>query len=102
MLFAGVYLAVMLWGGARLALLSPSSATVRVASLSPTKEGVNISNDLLQADIRGKATDEQISQFRTATSAGESALLARSEREAVAGSEDHLLVRNGRLSSQAR
>jgi apolipoprotein N-acyltransferase len=87
LLFAGVYLAVMLWGGARLALLSPSSATVRVASLSPTKEGIKISHDLLQAVIRANATDEQISQFRTATSAGEAALLARSEREAVAGAK---------------
>lgn len=34
LLFAGVYLAVMLWGGARLALLSPSSATVRCLLVS--------------------------------------------------------------------
>jgi apolipoprotein N-acyltransferase len=60
---------------------------VRVASLSPTKEGVKIPDDLLKAVIGGKASDEQISQFRTATSAGEDALLNRSEREATAGAK---------------
>jgi len=86
-LFAGIYLAVILLGGARLALFPPSSPTVRVASLSPAKEGAKISNDLLKAVIGGKASAEQISQFRTATSAGEDALLNGSEREATAGAK---------------
>jgi apolipoprotein N-acyltransferase len=88
LLFAGVYLAVMLWlgkGRGWLCFLLPQRQCV--ASLSPTKEGIKISNDLLQAVIRGKATDEKISQFRTATNAGEAALLTRSEREAVAAAK---------------
>lgn len=86
-LFAGVYLAVILLGGARLALFPPSSPTVRVASLSPTKEGAKIPDDLLKAVIGGKASAEQISQFRAVTSAGEDALLDGSEREATAGAK---------------
>jgi apolipoprotein N-acyltransferase len=85
-LFFGVYLAVILLGGARLALFPPSSPTVRVASLSPTKEGAKIP-DLLKAIIGGQASAEQISQFRAVTSAGEDALLNRSEREATAGAK---------------
>ena len=86
-LFSGVYVAVILMGGARLTLLPPSSPTVRVASLSPTKEGGMIPGDLLQDVVGGKASAEQISRFRTATSAGEDALLDRSEREATAGAK---------------
>jgi apolipoprotein N-acyltransferase len=86
-LFAGVYLAVILMGGARLALFPPAAPTVRIASLSPTKGGAKFSDDLLQAVIRGKASDDQVSKFRTATSAGEAALLSRSEREAMAGAK---------------
>jgi len=86
-LFAEVYVAVILMGEARLILFPPSSPTVRVASLSPTKDGVKIPDDLLKAVIGGKASDEQINRFRTATSPGEDALLKRSEREATAGAK---------------
>jgi apolipoprotein N-acyltransferase len=86
-LFAGVYLAVIMMGGARLALFPPSSPTVRVASLSPTKEGVKIADSVLKAVIEGKADGGQISQFRAATSAGQDELLTRSEREATAGAK---------------
>lgn len=86
-LFAGVYLAVILGGGARLALFPPASPTVRIASLSPTKEGVKLPDALLKVVIGGRASDEQISQFRTATSAGQNDLLKRSEGEATAGAK---------------
>jgi apolipoprotein N-acyltransferase len=87
MLFVCVYLAVILLGGARLALFPPTSPTVRVASLSPTKEGAKIPDDLLKAVIGGKASAEQINQFRAVTSASEDALLKGSEREAAAGAK---------------
>jgi apolipoprotein N-acyltransferase len=86
-LFAGVYLAVILLGEARLTLFPPSSPAVRVASLSPAKEGAKIPVDLLKAVIGGTANDEQIRQFRALTSAGEDALLSRSESEATAGAK---------------
>lgn len=86
-LFAGVYVAVILMGGARLAVFAPSSPTVRVASLSPAKEGPKLSDGLLKAVIGGKANEGEIRQFRTATSAGQDELLARSEREARAGAK---------------
>jgi apolipoprotein N-acyltransferase len=86
-LFAGVNLAVILLGGARLALFPPSSPTVRLASLSPTKEGPKLTDALLQAVIGGKASEAQIREFRTATSAGQDELLRRSEREATAGAK---------------
>jgi apolipoprotein N-acyltransferase len=86
-LFAGVYLSVINLGGARLALFPPASPTVRLASLSPTKDGVQIPDGLLKTVIGGKATDQQTAQFRTATSAGQDELLTRSEREATAGAK---------------
>jgi apolipoprotein N-acyltransferase len=86
-LFGGVYVAVMLMGGARLALFPSSSSTVRVASLSPMKEGVKIPARLLNLVVAGKASDEETSWFRAATSAGQDDLLRRSEREATAGAK---------------
>jgi apolipoprotein N-acyltransferase len=86
-LFASVYLAIILLGGARLALFPPSSPTVRVASLSPTKEGAKIPDDLLKAVIGGQASAEQISRFKAVTRACEDALLKGSEREATAGAK---------------
>lgn len=115
-LFAGVYLAVVLLGGARLALFPPASKTVRVASLSPAKIGPAISDELLKAVIAGQATEAEIAQFRAATGATQDELLARSEREARAGakiifwseegafvlknSEDELLQRGRSLASK--
>lgn len=86
-LFCALYFIVTFLGAARLAFFPPSSPTVRVASLSPTKEGHKLSDGLLKAVIEGRANKEQISQFRTVTSAGQDELLTRSEREAKAGSK---------------
>jgi hypothetical protein len=57
---------------------------VRLASLSPTKEGDKITDDLLRAIIGGKASDGE-RQFRATTRAGQDDLLTRSEREPAAG-----------------
>ena len=85
LLFAGVYVVVILLGGARLVLSAPAGPTVRIASLSPTKDGVKISSDLLQAVVQEKASDDQVANFRSATNAGANELLIRSQREAIAG-----------------
>lgn len=86
-LFCAVYVTVILLGAARLAVHPPSSPTMRVASLSPTKEGQQLPDGLLQAVIEKKATDEQVGLFRTITGAGQDELLTRSEREARAGAK---------------
>jgi apolipoprotein N-acyltransferase len=84
-LFGAVYITVILSGAARLAFYPPSLPTVRVASLSPTKEGRQLPDGLLKAVTERKATDEQVGLFRTVTGAGQDELLTRSEREAKAG-----------------
>jgi apolipoprotein N-acyltransferase len=86
-LFSCVYVAVILLGAARLAIFPTSSPTVRMASLSPTKEGLRLPDGLLRVVIRGNADAEQIKEFKTATSVGQNELLTRSEREAASGSK---------------
>jgi apolipoprotein N-acyltransferase len=85
-LFAGVYLAVVMLGGARLALFPPASPTVRVASLSPAKTGIGVA-EVLDAVVAGRATDAEIGRFNAATAGTQDELLARSEREARAGAK---------------
>ncbi len=85
LLFAGVYVGVILLGGARLVLSAPAGPTVRIASLSPTKDGAKISGDLLQAVVQEKASEDQVANLRSATNEGANELLIRSEREAIAG-----------------
>jgi apolipoprotein N-acyltransferase len=87
LLFVGVYGAVILLGGARLVLFPPAAPTVRIASLSPTKEAAKISGNLLQAVVQEKASDDQITDFRAAANAGATELLTKSEREAIAGAK---------------
>ena len=87
LLFAGIYVAVILLGGARLVLFPPAAATVRIASLSPAKEGARIGGDLLQTVVRGEASNDQITQFKVAANADATELLARSEHEAIAGAK---------------
>lgn len=86
-LFAGVYVGVILLGGARLVLFPPQSETVRTASLSPMKTGWAIPDSLLDAVIRGNAIDEQINEFDSLTAAGQRELLSRTDREARAGAQ---------------
>jgi len=84
-LFCAVYVPVILLGAARLSFHPPSSPTVRVASLSPTKEGRPLPDGLLKAVMEKRATAEQVSLFRTITGTGQNELFTRSEREAKAG-----------------
>jgi apolipoprotein N-acyltransferase len=86
-LFAGVYLGIILIGGARLVLSPPQSETVRTASLSPLKTGSAIPDSLLDTVIRGKANDVQINEFDSLTAAGQRELLSRTDREARAGAQ---------------
>jgi apolipoprotein N-acyltransferase len=85
--FTAGFLAVMLGGGARLAFFRPASPTVRVASLSPAKDAHPTSPGLLDAILAGRATDAEVSEFRSASVAAGNDLLARSEREAAAGAK---------------
>ena len=86
-LFAGVYVVVIIFGGARLVLFPPAGPTVRIASLSPTKDGAKISGDLLQTVVQEKASEDQVANLRSVTNAGATELLIRSEREAIAGAK---------------
>jgi apolipoprotein N-acyltransferase len=86
-IFVAVFIAVNILGAARLAIFAPSSSAVRVASLSPGKEGGKLGVDLIEAVTQGKGSDAQISEFKRITAAGQDELLARSEREAIAGAK---------------
>jgi apolipoprotein N-acyltransferase len=84
-LFAGVYFAIILFGEARLALFPPVSEAIRVASLSPVKNGPPIPNALLDAFLHGRASDAQIRELDALAVAGQQELLSRTEQEAHAG-----------------
>ena len=86
-IFSLVMLAVLLGGGARLAIFPPQSPTLRVASLSPNDDRPQLDERLIQAVATGVATAAQRQQFRMASQATENELLARSEHEAAAGAK---------------
>jgi len=85
--FAATLMAVVTLGGLRLALFPPSSTLVRVASLSPLKDGPPIPDELLHQVASGKASEPELKNFHDITTATQSELLARSEREAQAGAK---------------
>lgn len=86
--FAAVYLAVLLGGGARLAFFPPSSPSVRVASLSPADQPLlQPAFSGLNAIVAGKAASDQVSAFRNASTVVADDLLSRSSREASAGAK---------------
>lgn len=85
--FALVYLAVILGGGARLAFFPPSSPAVRVASLSPAEQPQQPAFNDLSAIVAGRATSAQVSAFRNASAAVANDLLSRSALEASAGAK---------------
>jgi apolipoprotein N-acyltransferase len=80
-------LTVLLAGGARLAFFSPSSATVRVASLSPAKDGPPSDPSLLDRIVHQQATENERAQFRAASATTSDNLLVRSEQQAAAGAK---------------
>lgn len=82
--FAFVYFAVILGGGARLAFFPPSAPAVRVASLSPPKQPNQPAFGYLDAIVAGRATADQVSAFRNASAAVADNLLSRSALEAAA------------------
>lgn len=75
----------MLLGGARVALLPPSSGTVRVASLSKRKVAPDLPDTVAQRMFQDKATDEDMAAIRPWATARDEDLLSRSEREMQAG-----------------
>jgi apolipoprotein N-acyltransferase len=82
---AGTIAAVMLLGGARMAILPPSSQTVRVASISRREVVPLPSAAVVGRLFSGRATSADMDLFRTWAAATEDDLLARAEREMRGG-----------------
>ena len=85
--FAVVYVTVLLAGGARLAFFPPSSASVRIASLSPAPEPERSAFKDLDSIVAEGATGAQVGDFRKASASVADDLMARSAREASAGAK---------------
>jgi apolipoprotein N-acyltransferase len=85
--FTAVYLSILMGGAARLAFFPPSSASVRIASLSPAQAPHQPAIDLLNTILRGDATSAQVNEFRSASYTVQQDLLTRSAREAAAGAK---------------
>ena len=83
----GVYLcitttaAVMLAGGARMALFPPSSPTVRIASLSKREIGVSPTDAAWNRLLSNQPIPEDLDSIRNWGAAVDNDLLARAERE---------------------
>lgn len=84
-LCAGTIAAVMLLGGARMALFPPSSQTVRVASISKRKVDPELSEAVSSRMFDGKATSEDMALIKRWAMAMDDDLLLRAEREMQAG-----------------
>jgi apolipoprotein N-acyltransferase len=83
---AGTIATVVLLGGIRLALLPPSSQTVRVASISRSI-APPLSTLAVKRLFEGPASSADIAEFRAWATANEDDLLARAEREMQAGAK---------------
>lgn len=86
-LCVGTIAAVMLLGGARLALFPPSSQTVRVASISKRKVEPGLSDAVSERMFEGKATSEDMVVIQRWATAVDDDLLSRAEREMQAGAK---------------
>jgi apolipoprotein N-acyltransferase len=86
-LCVGTIAAVMLLGGARLALFPPSSQTVRVASISKRKVEPGLSDAVSERMFQGKATSEDMVVIQRWATAMDDDLLSRAEREMQAGAK---------------
>ncbi len=84
-LCAGTIAAVMLLGGARLALFPPSSQTVRVASISKRKMEPELDKAALGRAFAGQGTREDLDAIQRWAVAMDNDLLSRAEREMQAG-----------------
>ena len=85
--FAGILLAVILLGGARLAVFPPSGQTVRVASISKRKVQPAPSKAAWGHLLENRATPAELDDVRAGGEAIDNDLLARAEREAQAGAK---------------
>lgn len=86
-LCVGTITAVMLVGGARMALFAPSSRTVRVASISKRNVSPELSQAVSSRVFQGTATSEDMVVFRRWAAAMDDDLLSRAEREMQAGAK---------------
>jgi apolipoprotein N-acyltransferase len=86
-LYAGTIVAVLLLGGARMALFPLSSQTVRVASISKRKVEPELSEAVSERLFAGKATREDMDEIQRWASAMDNDLLSRAEREMQAGAK---------------
>jgi apolipoprotein N-acyltransferase len=77
--------AVMLLGGARIALFPPSSETVRVASVSRRAVEPELSDNVSERMWDGKATSEDMVLIRRWAALRDEDLLVRAEREMLSG-----------------
>jgi apolipoprotein N-acyltransferase len=77
--------AVLLLGGARLALQVPSGVGVRVASLSPLPGSDRIDGDVVGRLLAHQESAADLKEFHTWSATVADDLLARSEREARSG-----------------
>jgi apolipoprotein N-acyltransferase len=84
-LFAATTAIVMFLGGARLTLFPPSSATVRVASISRRGVAPAPSRSTIHRLFEAQATPADLDVFHTWSTATDSDLLSRAEREMEAG-----------------
>jgi len=85
--FIGTIATVMLLGGARLALNSPSSQTVRVASISRREVETPPSPAIMGRMWYGNANSDDLDAFRIWSTATGDDLLARAEKEMQAGAK---------------
>jgi apolipoprotein N-acyltransferase len=83
--FAGTLAAVLLLGGARLALDPSTAPTVRVASLSPVPGELTLPQDAVVRFLENQATNSDLEEFHRWSVGLADDLMARSEREAKAG-----------------
>jgi apolipoprotein N-acyltransferase len=92
LLYAAILAVVLLGGDARLALFPPQANLIRVAGLSASQAAVAAFNQQLPPATlnllaTGKATQADRALARTAFTTLDNDLLARSQREAVAGAK---------------
>ncbi len=85
-MFVSVFLAVIVFGQARLSFAPVTARTVRIASLS-RMTNVPVSDVLLDKVIHQKASTAEVQQFNLASEASNANLLDRTEQEARAGAK---------------
>ncbi len=86
-LCVGTIAAVMLLGGARMALFPPSSQTVRVASISKRNVEPELSEAVFRRMFQDNAASEDMVVFRRWAAVMDDDLLSRAEREMQAGAK---------------